>query len=61
MRVSYEQGMDANVVDALRNVGHVMFEGANDAGFASMTAIGRENNRFVPVYDSRRIGSSAVY
>lgn len=61
MQIDYEQQFDKAIVDALEKVGHVMHGTPYDGGFTSMTAIGREKNRFVPVYDPRRIGSFEVY
>lgn len=61
MELEYEEGMKPELVEGLRKIGHKMREAPNDSGFASMTAIGREGDKLVAVYDPRRRGSAEVY
>lgn len=58
MQLEYEDDFPANIVDGLRQIGHTMFEAID---FSTLTAIGREGEKLVPVYDKRRGGSSEVY
>lgn len=61
MEISYEQGLPDEVVKGLESFGHKMTPTSPDLGFASLTAIGREGNKLVPVYDPRRLGSTSVF
>lgn len=61
MRLEYERGIPDDIVEGLRKIGHVMYESPSDSGFASLTAIGRDGKKLVPVFDHRRKGSLEVY
>lgn len=61
MHVIYEEGLSDEIVAGLSAIGHKMIKGTADHGFASLTAIGREGNKLVPVYDPRRRGSTSVF
>lgn len=59
MVLNYEYGFDDDVVKELMRLGHVMEVLPNDSGFAALTAISREGNKYSSVVDSRRGGSIA--
>lgn len=59
MVVQYEQGFDSTIINGLAKIGHVLKEIPSDLGFASLTAISKENGKYVAVYDPRRGGSIA--
>lgn len=61
MRIEYEDGLSKELIDGLHKLGHEMHKGPSDMGFASLTAIGRDGNKLIPVYDPRRLGSSSVF
>ncbi|XP_031640824.1 scoloptoxin SSD20-like isoform X2 [Contarinia nasturtii] len=61
MQLEYEQGFPDNIIDGLREIGHEMVRAPSDEIFSSVTAIGREGKKFVPVYDHRRMGSTEVF
>lgn len=61
MQLEYETGFSDEIVKGLEKIGHKMYLSPADHGFASLTAIGRDGNKLVPVYDPRRLGSSSVY
>lgn len=61
MRLEYEEGIPDSIIEGLRVIGHQMYKAPSDSGFASLTAIGREGKKLMPVYDHRRMGSSEVY
>lgn len=60
MHIVYENGLDEDIVQGLKKVGHQMIEGPYDSGFSSVTAIGVSDGKFSPVFDPRRQGSSSV-
>lgn len=60
MRLDYESGFSDNIINGLSAKGHDMYLGPSDSGFAALTAIGRNGNQFVPVYDHRRGGSLEI-
>lgn len=60
MQLEYEKGTPDNIINGLREIGHIMNEAPSDSGFASLTAIGRDGNKIVPVFDHRRKGSLQV-
>lgn len=61
MELMYEEDMDADVIQALHNVGHRVTKMKADGGFAAATAIAREDNKLTAVYDRRRLGSYNVF
>lgn len=61
MRLEYEAGFSNEIINGLEKIGHKMHLASPDSGFASLTAIGRDGNKLVPVFDPRRLGSSSVY
>lgn len=61
MQLQYEEGIPEDIVNGLRKIGHEMVKSPSDSGFASLTAIGRDGKKIVPVYDHRRKGSLEVY
>lgn len=61
MILDFENGFDEEIIKGLNAKGHTMKELPNDAGFAAMTAVARENNKYSSVYDNRRVGSSEVF
>lgn len=60
MQIEYEAGLDEDIVEGLKKVGHKMFEGPYDSGFSSVTAISVSDDKYSPVFDPRRQGSSSV-
>lgn len=61
MRLEYEVGFNQEIIDDLSRIGHEMYKSPTASGFASLTAIGRNDKKLTPVYDSRRRGSTAVF
>lgn len=61
MRVIYEEGLADEIITGLGAMGHEMVKANFEIGFAAITAIGREGNKLVPVYDARRLGSASVF
>lgn len=61
MQLQYEKGVPDDIVAGLQSFGHKMVEGTPELGFAALTAIGRDGNKLVPVYDPRRLGSTSVF
>lgn len=61
MQITYEHRLDEDIVTGLESFGHKMSRANSDFGFTSLTAIGRDGNKLVPVYDPRRIGSTSVF
>lgn len=61
MQITYERTLVDDLVTGLESFGHKMVRANSDFGFASLTAIGRDGNRLVPVYDPRRLGSTSVF
>lgn len=59
MVVQYEEGFDPEIIKGLAKIGHDLKEIPTDLGFASLTAISKENGKYVAVYDPRRGGSIA--
>lgn len=57
MVLNYEDGFDGDIVKGLEKLGHVMEVLPNDSGFAAMTAISREGDKYSGFVDSRRGGS----
>lgn len=60
MRLSYESGFSSKTVYELATKGHKMYAQPSDSGFAALTAIGRNNDKLIPVFDHRRGGSLEV-
>lgn len=59
MLVTYEKNINEAALNYLRKVGHELEEGS--AGqFSALTTIGVKNDKPVPVYDERRVGSVSV-
>lgn len=61
MRLDYEDGFPETFINDLQKFGHTMFKSPSDSGFASLTAIGRDGKKLVPIFDPRRRGSTAVF
>lgn len=61
MQIIYEDGLPDEIVTGLQSFGHNMVKANADLGFASLTAIGRDGNKLVAVYDPRRLGSTAIF
>lgn len=61
MKLEYEAGFSNEIINGLDALGHELQLAATDSGFASLTAIGRDGNKLLAVYDPRRVGSSSVY
>lgn len=61
MRLMYEEGLADDIVTGLESYGHTTIKANADLGFASLTAIGRNGHKLVPVYDPRRLGSTSVF
>lgn len=61
MQIMYEEGLPDQIVTGLQSFGHSMVKANVDLGFASLTAIGREGNKLVAVYDPRRLGSTSIF
>lgn len=59
MVVQHEEGFDPVIIKGLAKIGHVLQEIPTDLGFASLTAISKENGKYVAVFDPRRGGSIA--
>lgn len=59
MVVQHEQGFDPEIIQGLAKIGHVLQEIPTDLVFASLTAISKENGKYVAVFDPRRGGSVA--
>lgn len=60
MRLSHESGFSNRMIYGLAMKGHKMHAQPSDSGFAALTAIGRNNNELIPVFDHRRGGSLEV-
>lgn len=60
MRLEYEPGLTDGLVQELQKIGHEMFLAPAD-GFVAVTAIGREHDKLVPVFDPRRLGSFSLF
>lgn len=60
MEIEYEMGLEKSIINGLEALGHKMYLGPSDSGFSSLTAIGREGKKLVPVYDPRRLGSTSI-
>lgn len=61
MQVLYEETLADDIVKGLQSIGHTTVKQTADLGFASLTAIGRDGKKLVPVYDPRRLGSTSVF
>lgn len=61
MEISHEADLNKDIVDGLKKVGHKMVQAPSDSGFSSVTAIGCDKNKCMPVYDPRRVGSSSIF
>lgn len=61
MELQYEDDLDADIVQAFRDIGHRMAKMSADAGFAAVTAIAREGNKLSSIYDRRRLGSYSIF
>lgn len=60
MRLSYESGLSSEIIHGLAMKGHKMYAQPSDSGFAALTAIGKNNDKLIPVFDHRRGGSLEV-
>lgn len=60
MNVMYEDGIDPNIIDGLRKMGHAMTEDKSVYGFTAVTAISRARGHIEANFDSRRFGSTAI-
>lgn len=60
MEISFDDELPEEIVTGLKRLGHVMVKAPN-IGFASVTAIGRDGDKLVPVYHPIRGGSSSVF
>lgn len=60
MEIDYELGLSKTIITGLESLGHKMHLGPSDSGFSSLTAIGRDGNKLIPVYDPRRLGSTSI-
>lgn len=60
MRLTYESGFSKEIIHRLAFKGHKMYAASSDSGFAALTAIGRNSNEMIPVFDHRRGGSFEV-
>lgn len=61
MQIMYEEGLPDEIVTGLQSLGHNTIKANADLGFASLTAIGRDGNKLVAVYDPRRLGSTSIF
>lgn len=61
MRLEYAAGFDQTIVDNLSIIGHEMYIDLLGSTVASLTAIGRNGNKLIPIFGSRRGGSVAVF
>lgn len=60
MRIEYEPGLSDEIIQGLQKIGHEMHLSPPD-GFVALTAISREGDKLVPVFDPRRLGSFSVF
>lgn len=60
MNLVHEPGLAQDIVDRLRQIGHVMQATSLNSGFSSVTAISCKSKHCVPAYDPRRGGGVAV-
>lgn len=61
MYVDYEVGFNETVLQGLVGIGHKIYTEETTYGFVAVTAIAREGNELIPVYDNRRHGSTFVF
>lgn len=61
MVLNYETGFDSEMIEGLRDIGHIAEELPSDGGFAAMTAIAWEAHYYSSVVDPRRGGNTVVF
>ncbi len=61
MYINYEKGFNEAILQGLIDIGHKVHTEELPYGFGAITAIAREGNELIPIYDTRRRGSSFVF
>lgn len=61
MRLEYTAGFNQKIIDELSQIGHEVYIDILGSTVASITAIGRNGNKLIPIFSSRRGGSVAVF
>lgn len=61
MHLEYEENFPQEIVEELSEMGHEMFAGNPKTGFASVTAVARDGDGLIAVFDPRRGGSAEVF
>lgn len=61
MRLEYEENFPKKIVEELGQIGHQMFAGKRETGFASVTAVARDGNELSAIFDPRRGGSAEIF
>lgn len=61
MRLEYEEGFPEQIVEELGKIGHEMFAANTKTGFASLTAVARDGDEYIAIFDPRRGGSAEVF
>lgn len=61
MHVEYETGFNETILQGLVAIGHKIHTGETPYSFVAVTAIVREGDELIPVYDNRRHGSTYVF
>lgn len=60
MEIQYEKGFDADILDGLRQKGHMLTDDVGVTGFAALSAISRSKGYIEAAFDPRRFGSIAI-
>lgn len=61
MEIVYEMGVSNHIHTGLEALGHKMvFYPRAEIGITCLTAIGRDGNKLVPVFDPRCAGSTSI-
>lgn len=61
MELSYEDGLDTNLVNGLKEFGHKTVCAKSVIGFAALTAISRVSGHIEATFDPRRVGSTEIH